>query len=98
MAKPKDILKRPVVTEKATQESSLGRYVFEVDSGATKPAIARAVEETFGVKVKRVRTMIIKGKTKRSGRYRRPIKQANWKKAVVELVEGEKIDLLESGE
>ncbi len=96
--KAKDILKRPIVTEKATQESAFGRYAFEVDRRATKSTIAQAVEEVFGVKVKKVRTTMMRGKTKRSGRYRRPIKQADWKKAIVELAEGEKIDLLESGE
>jgi large subunit ribosomal protein L23 len=96
--KAKDILRRPIVTEKATQEIAMGCYAFEVDRRATKSEIARAVREVFGVKVKKVRTTMVHGKTKRSGRYRRPIKKANWKKAMVELVEGEKIDLLESGE
>lgn len=96
--KTKDILKKPLVTEKASQEAAWGRYLFEVDKRATKPEIARAVEEAFGVKVKKVRTTMMRGKTKRSGKYRRPIKQPDWKKAIVELVEGEKIDLLESGE
>lgn len=92
------MLKRPVVTEKASQEAAWGRYLFEVDRKATKQDIAQAVEETFGVKVKKVRTTMVHGKSKRSGRYRRPVKQADWKKATVELIEGEKIDLLESGE
>jgi len=96
--KAKDVLKKPVVTEKASQEAVWGRYFFEVDRRATKPEIAKAVEETFGVKVKKVRTSMVRGKTKRSGRYRRPVKQTDWKKAIVELAEGEKIDLLESGE
>ncbi len=96
--KAKDVLKKPVVTEKASQEAVWGRYLFEVDRQATKKDIAQAVEEAFGVKVKKVRTTMVRGKTKRSGRYRRPVKQADWKKAIVELVEGEKIDLLESGE
>jgi len=96
--KAKDVLKKPVVTEKASQEAVWGRYLFEVNRQATKPEIAKAVEETFGVKVKKVRTSMVRGKTKRSGRYRRPVKQTDWKKAIVELAEGEKIDLLESGE
>lgn len=96
--KAKDVLKKPVVTEKASQEAVWGRYLFEVDRQATKPEIAKAVEEAFGVKVKKVRTSMVRGKAKRSGRYRRLVKQADWKKAIVELVEGEKIDLLESGE
>ena len=96
--KTKDVLKRPLVTEKANQEAVWGRYLFAVDREATKPEIARAVEKSFGVKVKKVRTTMMRGKTKRSGRYRRQVKQPDWKKATVELVEGEKIDLLESGE
>lgn len=96
--KPKDILKRPIVTEKASQGAPLGRYVFEVDPKANKAEIAKAVEETFGAKVKKVRTTMVRGKSKRSGRWRKPTKQTDWKKAIVELVEGEKIDLLESGE
>lgn len=96
--RPKDILKRPVVTEKATQGSALGRYVFEVDLKATKSAITKAIEETFGVKVKKVRTTTVRGKARRSGRYRRPIKETDWKKAIVELAEGQKIDIFESGE
>lgn len=96
--KTKDVLKRPAVTEKASQEAAWGRYLFEVDRRATKPEIAKAVEEAFGVKVRKVRTAMVRGKTKRSGRYRRLVQQADWKKAIVELVEGEKIDLLESGE
>jgi large subunit ribosomal protein L23 len=96
--KIKDILKKPLVTEKASQEAAFGRYFFEVAPQATKPEIARAVETTFGVKVKKVRTTAIRGKTKKSGRYRRTVKQADGKKATVELFEGEKIDLLETGE
>lgn len=98
MLKHKNILKRPIVTEKATQEAPFGRYIFEVDPRANKAEIAMAVEEVFGTKVKKVRTTMVRGKSKRSGRWRKPFKQADWKKAVVELVEGEKIDLLESGE
>lgn len=96
--KIKDVLKRPIITEKASQEAAWGRYFFRVDKQATKLEIARAVEEVFGVKVKKVRTTMMRGKVKRSGRNRRPVKQADWKKAIVELIEGDKIDLLESGE
>lgn len=96
--KTKDILKKPLVTEKASREAVWGRYFFAVDPRATKPEIARAVESAFGVKVKKVSTLAVQGKTKKSGRYRRSVKQADGKKAIVELVEGEKIDLLETGE
>ena len=96
--KMKDILKRPLVTEKATSQLALGRYVFEVDRRAAKPEIARAVEEAFGVHVTQVKTSMVRGKSKRSGRLRRLVKRSDWKKATVELQEGEKIDLLETGE
>lgn len=96
--KTKDILRKPLVTEKASREAAWSRYFFAVDLKATKPEITRAVEEIFGVKVKKVNTLMVRGKAKRSGRYRRLVKQADWKKAIVELAEGEKIDLLETGE
>jgi large subunit ribosomal protein L23 len=87
------ILKRPIVTEKSTLQSESGRYVFEVDSGATKHDIARAVEWAFDVKVVKVNTLTVPGKIKRYGR--RPTKQADWKKAIVALAAGDSIQLFE---
>jgi large subunit ribosomal protein L23 len=85
---------RPVVTEKTSAAyQSRGEYVFEVAPDATKPAIREAIEKLFGVKVTGVWTMNVRGKTRRTGRNvgTRP----NWKKAVVTLREGDRIDIFE---
>ena len=92
-AKPEqyDIIRKPVITEKATMASEAGAVVFEVAMGANKPQIKDAVEALFGVKVKSVNTTITKGKTKR---FRgQPGRRADVKKAYVTLVEGNTIDV-----
>ena len=79
-----DIIKRPIVTEQSMEAAAAKKYTFEVAKTANKIEIAKAVEEIFGVKVEKVNTLNMKGKTKRMGRYpegRRP----NWKKAMVTL-------------
>ena len=79
-----DIIKRPIITEQSMAETAGKKYTFEVAKDANKIEIAKAVEEIFGVKVAKVNTLNMKGKTKRMGRYpegRRP----NWKKAMVIL-------------
>jgi len=89
-----DIIKRPLITEKAVQaKEALDRYYFEVARSATKPAIREAVESFFKVKVDDVRTMTIHGKIRRIGRYsgHRP----DWKKAIVTLAKGQKIEIFE---
>lgn len=95
MKDPRDIIRRPIVTEASTALMEEGKYVFEVDIRANKYQIRNALEEIFGVKVERVNTMRVPGKTKRYGRYsgRTP----EWKKAIVKLAEGSKgIEILES--
>ncbi|MBN4059424.1 50S ribosomal protein L23 [Dehalococcoides mccartyi] len=87
------VLRRPIVTEKSTILGETGRYVFEVDKGATKHDIARAVEWAFDVKVIKVNTLRVPGKVKRYGR--RPSKQPDWKKAIVSLAAGDSIQLFE---
>ncbi len=89
-----DIIKRPLITEKAVQaKETLDRYYFEVARSANKPAIRQAVEGFFNVKVDDVRTMTMHGKIRRIGRYsgRRP----DWKKAIVTLAKGQKIEIFE---
>ncbi|MFC0409293.1 50S ribosomal protein L23 [Roseomonas elaeocarpi] len=81
----------PVVTEKATMLNEQGQVTFKVTLEATKPEIKAAVEGLFGVTVKAVNTVVVKGKTKR---FRgRPGVRSDWKKAVVKLAEGQSIDL-----
>lgn len=95
MRDARDIIKRPIVTEKTTNEMQEMKYTFEVDIRANKIEIKNAVEKLFNVKVKDVNTMRMTGKLKRMGLHsgRRP----NWKKAVVTLEEGSKpIEIFES--
>ena len=94
MANPKhyDIIRRPIVTEKATLGSENGQVVMEVAIDATKPEIKQAVEALFDVKVKAVNTLIRKGKTKRFRGVRG--RQNNVKKAVITLAEGQMIDIV----
>ena len=90
---PRQVIVRPVVSEKSYALMSEGKYTFRVHDRAHKLQIAQAVEEIFGVNVKAVRTSTVKSKPKRrglqSGRSR------SWKKAVVQLAPGERIELFE---
>jgi large subunit ribosomal protein L23 len=91
---PSDILKRPLITEKATLLKGASNAVsFEVDRRAKKKQIQEAVEKLFKVKVENVRTMNVTGKVKRRGRTvgLRP----GWKKAIVTLKAGDKIEFFE---
>ena len=88
-----DVLKRPVITEKSTLFQEMGRYVFEVAPKATKHEIKRAVEQIFDVKVLKVNTMNVRGKSKRFGP--RNAVQPSWKKAIVKLAPGDTITIFE---
>ena len=89
-----DVIVRPLLTEKSTQQlDALNAYTFVVDKGANKIEIASAVEKQFGVKVKSVRTMRYAGKDRRVGKY--VGRRASWKKAVVTLQEGDTIEIFE---
>jgi len=92
------VLKRPLVTEKSTLGLSKGKYVFEVDRRATKKEIIKAIEDTYGVHIIGVQTITGRGKKRKIGRTRIEICQPDWKKTVVQLAEGEKIDIFETGE
>jgi large subunit ribosomal protein L23 len=86
-----DVIRKPVITEKATMASDSGAVVFEVAMSAAKPQIKEAVEALFGVKVKAVNTTITKGKVKR---FRGQLGKRNAvKKAYVTLEEGNTIDV-----
>ena len=88
------IIKRPVVSEKSTALAEVAsRYVFEVAATASKPEIKTAIEQLFKVKVKSVNTSIMHGKNKRAGRFE--YKRSNWKKAIITLVQGQKIELFQ---
>lgn len=90
-----DIILRPVITEKTTiQKEAHNQLSFEVDRRVNRVEIARAIEKIFNVKVARTRTAHVKGKVKRRGRILG--KRKDWKKAVVTLMPGERIDFFES--
>lgn len=78
-----DIIIRPVITEKSMTGTPNKRYTFRVARDANKIEIARAVEALFGVKVAKVNTLTVKGKTKRVGKYSGYT--SDWKKAIVTL-------------
>lgn len=88
------VLVRPVVTEKTTEMGESKKYVFEVATAANKNEIKQAVERFFGVKVVDVRTMNVKGKPKRLGRFEGY--RADWKKAIVTVGDGDKIDMFDT--
>ena len=86
-----DVIRKPIITEKATMASENNAVVFEVDIAANKPLIKEAVEELFGVKVKAVNTTVTKGKVKR---FRGKLgTRKDVKKAYVTLEEGNTIDV-----
>lgn len=88
------IIKRPVLTEKSTALKSEGNIIiFEVAKNANKKEIKSTLEKLFKVHVEAVNTSIVRGKKRRMGRFEG--KQPNWKKAVVRIREGEKIELFE---
>jgi large subunit ribosomal protein L23 len=90
-----DVVKRPLISEKSTALSELGgKYVFEVDATANKNEIRDAIQALFKVNVRSVRTMVMHGKVKRVGRFE--VKRSNWKKALVTLAEGQKIDFFQT--
>lgn len=87
-----DVIRGPLVTEKATQGAENNQVTFEVAKDSTKPEIKAAVEGLFGVKVTSVNTSNVRGKVK-VFRGRRG-KRAGWKKAVVRIAEGQNIDVI----
>lgn len=90
----RDIIIRPVVSEKSYEMIGDNRYTFEVAKDATKPQIAKAVEEVFGVTVTSVNTMNVSGKPRRL-RYRAGHSRS-WKKAIVTLQEGDTIEFFQA--
>lgn len=86
-----EVLRRPLITEKTDIIGDLNQFAFEVAVGANKRQVQSAVEHLFSVKVERVRTMIMPGKQRRWGR--RITRTSPWKKAIVTLAPGDRIEL-----
>jgi large subunit ribosomal protein L23 len=88
------VIRKPLVTEKSTQQKeTTNQYAFEVDRKANKIEIQSAIERLFKVKVVGIRTSNVLGKTKRLGR--KFGKRPDWKKAIITLKEGDRIDFFE---
>ena len=88
-----EVLRRPLVTEKNTILQALNNYAFEVAKEANKPQIKQAVEKAFKVEVTTVNVTKVSGKTRRVGK--RLVQTAPWKKAIVTLKPGNKIEFFE---
>ena len=88
-----EVLRRPLVTEKSTRLSEGSKYVFEVDKRASKDQVRNAVEKAFKVGVVNVNMINVPGEVKRMGR--RAVARPSWKKAIVTLKEGDKIQFFE---
>jgi large subunit ribosomal protein L23 len=92
----RNVLIRPVISEKSYALIAEGKYTFRVDDRAHKTQIAQAVEEIFDVQVAAVRTAKVRAKPKRRGLHQGRTRA--WKKAVVQLAPGERIELFEGAE
>lgn len=90
------MLIKPIITEKSMREAGLGRFTFMVDKMATKPEIAKETEKRFKVNVTAVRTLNMPGKTYRSGKRWIYKERPEWKKAVVIVKAGQKIELFDT--
>lgn len=90
MRDPYSIVKHPLITEKGTALGVQNKYLFSVDRKANKPEIRKAIEQIYKVKVTKVNTMKVRGKFRRV-RYQEG-RTPNWKKVIVTLAEGEKIE------
>jgi large subunit ribosomal protein L23 len=92
---PAEVVYGPVITERSYALYQEGRYTFRVASAATKPEIARAIEEHYesqGIKVVAVNTLRVRGKERGRGRRSARGRTADWKKAIVTLEEGQKLE------
>jgi large subunit ribosomal protein L23 len=88
-----EVLRQPLITEKSTDLQAQNKYAFEIAEDANKPQVKQAVEKAFKVKVTGVNVITVPGKTRRVGR--RHVQTRSWKKAIVTLQAGDKIEFFE---
>ena len=88
-----EVLRRPLITEKSTDLQTRNKYAFEIAEEANKPMVRQAVEKAFKVTVTGVNVITVPSKTRRVGR--RHVLTRSWKKAIVTLREGDKIEFFE---
>ncbi len=94
MRDAREIILKPIISEKSYDLIELNKYTFKVDRKATKPQIRQAIEEIFNVEVEKVNTQNYKGKFKRQG-VKSQGYRSDWKKAIVSLKAGHKIEIFE---
>lgn len=89
----RELILEPIITERATKLREQNKYLFSVRIDTNRVEVKKAVEEIFKVKVKNVNIQRVKGKVKRLGRFEG--RRSDWKKAIVTLKEGHRIELFE---
>lgn len=89
------VLAHPLLTEKTTIQNSLNQYAFVVADNANKVEIKKAIQELYHVAPTKIRIINVLGKSVRSGRRGQTTRQKNWKKAIITIPEGKKIDVYE---
>lgn len=89
---------KPIISEKSVMDAQKGKFTFRVAKEMNKNAIAAAIHDQFKVDVVGVATTIVKGRSKRFGMRRLEKKESSWKKAIVELKNGQKISFFDIGE
>ena len=94
MKNPYTIIERPIISEKAVDQQKQGKYTFRVQKDANKIEIREAIEAIYQVVVTDVNTMNVRGKVRRVGRGR-PGRRPDWKKAIVTMAPGTRIEVLE---
>jgi len=92
-----DTIISPIITEKSMNDAAKGKFTFKVGKSADKQTIKKVIENKFKVNVIKVATIVVKGKVKKTGKKRLSERTQDWKKAIVSLKQGQKIDLFEVG-
>jgi large subunit ribosomal protein L23 len=93
----RDVIIAPIITEKSMKDAAIGRYTFKVEVATNKPLIKQAIQDKFKVKVTKIMTCLVKGKTDRRGAKREEFVKTTWKKATVQLAKDQKIALFDVG-
>jgi len=93
----RDVIIAPIITEKSMKDAAIGRYTFKVEVATNKPLIKQAIQDKFKVKVTKIMTCLVKGKTDRRGAKREEFVKTTWKKATVQLAKDQKIGLFDVG-
>lgn len=93
-----DLILGPIITEKSMKNAALNKFTFRVHLDSNKNKIRKAIEDKFKVDVIGVSTIIVKGGRKRQGARRIEVSKRPWKKAIVKVKDGQKIDLFDVGD